>query len=165
MTWNSYVRCVLWLLSLFSGLSFLFFDVLFSMKILVWNCQGAASKGFHRAAKTFIMKCRTTVFALLETKISGEGTSRIYNQFGYDNWTSIEAVGFSGGIWTFWKEDIGVELKLSHPQFMLLDITDGKMRRWSIVVVYASPNQSLRMKLWSSLHADTMRIDTPWIAI
>lgn len=41
------------------------------MKIISWNCQGAAARSFLRAAKWIVSMEQPTILALYETKISG----------------------------------------------------------------------------------------------
>lgn len=135
------------------------------MKIIIWNCQGAKPKEFLQAAKNLIKTHRPMIFGLLETKMSGDGTDKICNNLGFDNWVRIEVVGFSGAIWVLWKEEVEVDISFSYPQFILLNITEARQRKWSLAVVYASPIQSLMRKLWDTLKANVLNINLLWVAI
>lgn len=56
-----------------------------------------------------------TVMALLETKISGSRANEVCKNLNFSNWVRIEAIGYSGGIWIFWKKDMDVSVCLMHP--------------------------------------------------
>lgn len=68
------------------------------MSIMIWNCQGAGSKEFIRAARLFINNHNLDVLALLETKISGNKANEVCKQLKFDSWFRIESIGYSGGI-------------------------------------------------------------------
>lgn len=58
--------------------------VLVSMKIIVWNCQGAASKRFFRAAMSIIKVHKPDCFCLLEPKMSGDNADKVCFKFGFE---------------------------------------------------------------------------------
>lgn len=45
--------------------------LLFLMKLLFWNCQGAATARFSRILKLFIAEYKPSDVALLETRVNG----------------------------------------------------------------------------------------------
>ncbi|XP_073019412.1 uncharacterized protein [Primulina eburnea] len=81
--------------------------------------KGAASKELNRVVKDIIKKFNPNVLGLLEPRVSGSHADDIGNKMGYDNWLRVEAMGFNGGIWIFWKDDLGLKIIYSHPQFVL----------------------------------------------
>lgn len=135
------------------------------MNILTWNCQGAASRSFLRAAKWIISSERPTIFALFETKVSGTKANEICNKLGFHHWVRVEAIGFSGGIWVMWNDNVTVDVIASNPQFLLANIHDGLGREYSIAFVYASPTPHLRRKLWDALSPECLGGKEPWLAI
>lgn len=46
------------------------------------------------------------MLVLMETRVHSIRAERIMQRTGYNKMTKVEAVGFSGGIWLFWKEDL-----------------------------------------------------------
>lgn len=44
---------------------------LFFMKVMTWNCQGAASKEFMSVLKNFVKHNKPEIIVLLEPRISG----------------------------------------------------------------------------------------------
>ncbi|XP_031124340.1 uncharacterized protein LOC116027055 [Ipomoea triloba] len=69
------------------------------MKVITWNCQGAASKSFLRVAKWLINKHHPDILCLVETKTSGCNADAICMKLGFEKWARVEALGFSGDIW------------------------------------------------------------------
>ncbi|KAA3473188.1 Endonuclease/exonuclease/phosphatase [Gossypium australe] len=46
----------------------------------------------------------------METQISGLKADRVIKIIGLPYWHRVEAVGYSGGIWVLWKDNIRVEV-------------------------------------------------------
>ncbi|XP_073051225.1 uncharacterized protein [Primulina eburnea] len=84
---------------------------------------------------------------------------------GYFHWLRVEAVGFSGGIWIFWKEEIHLEIISSHPQFVLARVEGIHRSPWFLSIVYGSPNGTLRKRLWQDLTKEKLNLDGPWLSI
>lgn len=132
---------------------------------LVWNCQGAASKTFRRTLKQILNVHKPSLLCLIEPKVSGNQANSICLNLGFDEWIRVEAVGFFGGIWVLWKNVHNIEIISTHPQFTTLQIDDKATFPWSISLVYGSPDQHLRRKLWSDLTAPNPDLHTPWLLV
>lgn len=91
------------------------FSLLVFMDFIVWNCQGAASKEFRRAARFLVQTYKPCMLALLKTKMPGVATDKVCKSLNFTNWVRVEAVGYSGGIWILWNEDISVTVKVTNP--------------------------------------------------
>lgn len=135
------------------------------MIVIAWNCQGAASKGFLRAAKELLRAHRPDFFACFEPKVAGIHADSICRKIGFRRWLRVEAVGYSGGIWIFWNDNWKVDVRLTHPQFVVLDISHGNEINKSLALVYASPSHQLRRKLWEGLSRSTGILNNEWLAI
>ncbi|XP_075508178.1 uncharacterized protein LOC142545090 [Primulina tabacum] len=135
------------------------------MNLMVWNCQGAASKELNRVLKDLIKKFNPSVLGLLEPRVSGSHADDICNKMGYDNWLRVEAVGFSGAIWIFWKDELGLKIIYSHPQFVLVRVDTGTSIPWFLSIVYGSPNATLRKRLWNDLTKEKLNIEGPWVSL
>ncbi|XVF58991.1 hypothetical protein PTKIN_Ptkin07bG0237900 [Pterospermum kingtungense] len=96
---------------MFIGL-FIFFIM---MNILVWNCQVAASKEFYYVLKDFIQKYKVNILGFLEPRVSRTQVDLVCKGIGFENWVRVQAVGFSGGIWLFWKEWFSVDIVYTYP--------------------------------------------------
>ena len=117
------------------------------MKMLIWNYNGTASKPFHRPVKDLIQNHKLVLLGLVETKIRGALANKVCRNLGFDYRVRVEAMGFSGGIWVFWKDDLLADIVKTHPQFVHMKIyAQGKPPRL-ISVIYGSPTPSLRKSL------------------
>lgn len=132
------------------------------MILMTWNCQGAGSKEFLRAAHLLINTHKLDILVLLETKVSGARANEVCKNLRFDSWFRIESIGYSGGIWILVKNPMNIALRYTHPQFAILDVNEGD-RNWNLVVVYASPDGGLREKLWSDLNQEKLGLTKSWL--
>ncbi|XP_019166615.1 PREDICTED: uncharacterized protein LOC109162348 [Ipomoea nil] len=100
---------------------------------------------------------------LFEPKVSGNHANAICSKLGFPNWIRVEAFGYSGGIWVFWKDSIHVSVFFTHPQFLLLQITEAGKPPWFFAPVYGSPVHHLRRRLWKYLNQTNRNISGPWL--
>lgn len=122
------------------------------IKVLSWNCRGASNPTFMRNLRDLIAIHKPTILALLETRVSGPVADRVCQQIGWGSWYRVEAAGFSGGIWIFWKEEV-VDVKVIHgqSQFVHLSIRTKDGDTWFLSVVYANPKPVERRLLWDEI--------------
>lgn len=64
------------------------------MRIIYWNCRGAASKKFYRHVYELINMYRPDV--VLETRVSSTRAQKVMNLGRFDNFSAAEARGFLG---------------------------------------------------------------------
>lgn len=134
-----------------------------SIKILVWNVQGVVNK--IPMVKEVIRVNTPTMLVLIETHLSGEQAERVCNKIGFTGRLRVEAQGFSGGIWMFWKaEEISVTSFGSHTQHLTVEIKKVGEDPWLFSAVYASRDSNLRRELWRELESVKQRYDGPWLA-
>ncbi|KAL2945366.1 Cyanidin 3-O-glucoside 5-O-glucosyltransferase [Bienertia sinuspersici] len=94
------------------------------ISFLVWNVQGAGSNAFLSALKELIRVNKPSVVALVETHMGGERAQYIATKIGFDGHLRVDATGFSGGIWLYWKMDaVTVSLVEQSNQYLTIDIS------------------------------------------
>ncbi|XP_038687586.1 uncharacterized protein LOC119986972 [Tripterygium wilfordii] len=125
----------------------------------------AASREFSRALKDLLRVHKPGILGLLETRVSGCHADQLCKQWCFDNWVRVEAAGFSGGIWVFWRDYYQVEVIKTHPQFLHLSVKNGNSHPWLLSVVYGSPDSSLRKLLWRDLNKEVLEIRGSWIVV
>lgn len=76
-----------------------------SIKIMMWNVQGARKLAFMATFKEIVRINKPNVVALVETHLSGKKAQRVCDRIGFSDQTRVEAQGFSGGIWLFWRRE------------------------------------------------------------
>lgn len=91
-----------------------------NLSIFSWNCQGCASSKFLRAFCEYNLEHNPDIVCLLKPQISGKKANAIIEKLGFDFSHRIESIGFAGGIWVGWKDNIRINIMHNHPQFMLL---------------------------------------------
>ena len=133
-------------------------------KIMIWNCQGAASSGFQRVFKSFIEINKPGMVVLLEPRISGLKAKLVIRSLKFQYSHRVEALGYSGGIWILWNDNWVVRIIRNHRQYVHLDIWDDSGFNFLFTPIYGSPQAKNRMELWSDLCAIASTVNGPWIA-
>ncbi|GLT84225.1 hypothetical protein SLE2022_024700 [Rubroshorea leprosula] len=160
--WNQELGC--WVMNSFSSIAW-------SMKVLSWNCQGAASNEFKRNAMEIIREHNPGIFIIMETKLAGDRAIEVARSLGLPKWELVDADGYAGGIWILWNDShfavdilnkgsqvIHALVKVcSHPNFVDFE--------WYISAVYVRPQFETRCKLWDNLREFSQVINGPWLAI
>lgn len=133
------------------------------MKIFIWNCQGATSRAFRRTVKNHLRDHKPCIACLLEPRVFGNHANDICFSLDFDKWLRVEAFGFSGDIWVLWKESILVEVLQTHPQFVTLRIKGQNNQPWIFLVVYGSPDFTLRKEQFLDLSIEMLHLQGAWL--
>lgn len=83
-----------------------------------WNCQGCRHVRFRNFLSEYRKGCTPNLAALFGTKISGSTTDKVIARLGFKNSFRVEAVGFAGGIWLLWNDDVLIKPLEVHNQFI-----------------------------------------------
>ncbi|XP_061367963.1 uncharacterized protein LOC133310979 [Gastrolobium bilobum] len=122
------------------------------MNFLVWNCRGAAKKTFRTSLSNFTRKHKIDLVAILEPRISGATAQKKIKQLGFNRFELEEAVGFSGGIWILWKDElVEIEFIEKNSQFIHMAVSNNAGSNFLLTVVYANPREDIREELWPNL--------------
>lgn len=135
-----------------------------SIKIMIWNVQGAGSQAFLTMLREVIRINNPTILALVETHISGDTAQKVCDRIGFSGQFRVDAQGFRGGIWLFWrKELVNVHVLDSHTQHITVEISKVGETPWIFSAIYASPGSNLKRELWEALEEAKRRFTGPWI--
>ncbi|XP_074318666.1 uncharacterized protein LOC141655485 [Silene latifolia] len=116
------------------------------------------------AIKDVVKTYKPTVLALVETHMDGDHAIKLGNILGYDGHSRVNAIGFRGGIWLYWKTDIvSIQPVTEHLQYMTLEISRNGEPPWFFSAVYASPDPSNRRELWVELEEFARNNNRPWL--
>ncbi|XP_021762980.1 uncharacterized protein LOC110727706 [Chenopodium quinoa] len=112
----------------------------------------AGNKEFLKVLREVVRINKPIVLALMETHM------------GYNGHTRIDAQGFSGGIWVYWKTKlVTVDPIEQRNQYITMEITKiGEEPRY-FSAIYASPDPSKRTELWNELAEFANRNNKPWL--
>lgn len=131
---------------------------------MVWNVHGAGSREFLAVLRELIRTHKPTVLALVETHMGGERAMKIASVLGYHGHTRVDARGFSGGIWVYWKPElVSVDTIDQNNHYITMEITKNGDTPWYFSVIYASPDPLKRQDLWQALQEFANSHNKPWL--
>ncbi|XP_074290990.1 uncharacterized protein LOC141617724 [Silene latifolia] len=137
-----------------------------AISLMTWNVQGAGSPAFLIMLKELIRVNNPQVLALVETHISGDVAQRICDRINFGGKTRVEAEGFSGGIWLFWRpEEVTVTPIIHHSQHITVEISRNGEIPWYYTAIYASPDSVKKEELWRNLEEFARTHNRPWLAM
>ncbi|XP_058752916.1 uncharacterized protein LOC131626114 [Vicia villosa] len=134
------------------------------IKLLVWNCRGAASKAFYRYSKQYMDLYKHDLYVVIETRSDPSKLTKPMKRLGFDDCISMKNVGYSGGICVAWKADkMVVNLLHKETQFIHCRIKEHVVKEWLFTAIYASPNDSIRGILWDKICSLSKDMTEPWL--
>ncbi|KAI8016425.1 hypothetical protein LOK49_LG05G03395 [Camellia lanceoleosa] len=74
------------------------------MKVLLWNCRGAANLHFRRHFHNLMNEHQPYLVVITETKIGRDRGKDICESLGFSKFEISEPVGFVDGIWLLWND-------------------------------------------------------------
>ncbi|XP_074288047.1 uncharacterized protein LOC141613204 [Silene latifolia] len=136
------------------------------LSLMTWNVHGAGSAAFLSMLKELIRVNNPHVLALVETHISGATAQRVYDRINFGGKTRVEAEGFSGGIWIFWRpEEVSVKPLIHNSQHITVEIGRVGEIPWYYTAVYASPETTKKELLWKDLEDFARTHNRPWLVM
>ncbi|XP_028786380.1 uncharacterized protein LOC114742276 [Neltuma alba] len=131
---------------------------------MIWNSRGTGTKTFPSLVQELKKHFCLDFLALLETRSDKLKTERRIGSLGFQEYTFIEAEGYSGGIWCLWNAGVRrVEVLERHRQYLHLYIETSRLEQWFMTIVYASPHVMGRHNLWNALQQLESGIHGPWL--
>ncbi|KAA3472428.1 reverse transcriptase [Gossypium australe] len=98
--------------------------------------------------RDLIKRHKPLIFVILETRVSPSRAKLVHSRVSLRGRHTVEAEGFSGGIWFFWDSDIiQVTILKSHAQFIHARVKQGDEPEWLFTAIYGSPNRQKRAEL------------------
>ncbi|GLT46247.1 hypothetical protein SLA2020_200180 [Shorea laevis] len=138
------------------------------MKILIWNCRGAANENFKRHVMDLKATHKPCMMLIMETKISGDRAKAIASNL-YPNFHVVDADGFAGGLWLLRDASrISVDIiadsgQAIHAIVKVCIQSSLPALDWFFSGVYGRPQFSLRSKLWQELRTLFPYFKGPWV--
>ncbi|XP_074274041.1 uncharacterized protein LOC141597474 [Silene latifolia] len=134
------------------------------IKFMVWNVQGTGNKKKINAIKEVVKTYKPSVLALVETHMGPDHAMKLGQILGYDGQSRVNAVGYSGEIWLYWRTNlITVTPVKEHEQYITVEVARNGEYPWFFSAVYASPDPSNRRELWSELENFAKTNNRPWL--
>ncbi|XP_021718083.1 uncharacterized protein LOC110685852 [Chenopodium quinoa] len=131
---------------------------------MIWNTQGTGSREFINVLKEIVRVNKPCVLALVETHMGGDHAQKIASILNYNGHTRVDAQGYSGGIWIYWKPElVKVDPITKHNQYITMMITRVGEIPWYFTAIYASPDPSKRSELWYEFRKFADNNNQPWL--
>ncbi|XP_028089100.1 uncharacterized protein LOC114289558 [Camellia sinensis] len=137
------------------------------MKVLLWNCRGAASPHFRRHFFTLVNEYHPHLVILTETRVGGTRGKTLSENLGFSNVHISDPIGFAGGIWLLWNDlEIACEVLLTTEQEIHAWIkVPSNPSPWLLSAIYASPHYNHRCILWDNLMLLSATHSSPWLML
>ncbi|XP_074284000.1 uncharacterized protein LOC141608557 [Silene latifolia] len=133
---------------------------------MTWNVQGAGNPALFSMLTELIRINNPQVLVLLETHISGDVAQKVCDRIHFSGKTRVDAEGFRGGIWMFWRaESITVTPVIHHSQHITVEVARRGDIPWYFSAIYASPDTIRKEELWEDLEVFARTHDRPWLAM
>ncbi|XP_021762943.1 uncharacterized protein LOC110727671 [Chenopodium quinoa] len=125
--------------------------------------EGTGNKEFLSVLREIVRINKPIVLALVETHMGGDHADRVATILGYNGHTRVDAQGFSGGIWVYWKPElVTVDPIEQANQYITMQITKVGEEPWYFSAIYTSPDPSKRTELWDAPLDFANRNNKPW---
>ncbi|XP_038972705.1 uncharacterized protein LOC120104884 [Phoenix dactylifera] len=123
------------------------------MRVLAWNCRGAAKPSFMSSFKRLVQVHCPEICVLSETRLSGEGLARLRRRLGRDWETyAVEPRGLSRGILLLWRHGVATfDVFHNCSQQVVMVVSAPDAPPWVLCGVYASTNYRVRRVLWQEI--------------
>lgn len=146
------------------SLFFLLVIMTVQINIVIWNCRGAAKRGFGSFIKDLRNSYKFSMLVLLEPKLSGTKADKVAKSFGFDGEFIIDSDGFVGGVWVFWDSSVWkVDVFYYDKQMVHLKVVGQGGNEWFFSACYARPQRSLKTELWNALKNISGSCHSLWV--
>lgn len=134
--------------------------------MLYWNTCGIGNKGIVSHLSYLVRLYKLNLVAITEPKISGDNAPRTCRRLGFECWHREEAQGLSRGLWVLWnKSNFKIQVLVSNPQFIHMEINQINGESWLCTVVYRNPNGMLGRNFWQESADLANNIQGPWLVL
>ncbi|XP_057452371.1 uncharacterized protein LOC130744196 [Lotus japonicus] len=139
--------------------------MLVMMNWLIWNCRGAGKKNFVSFVKDCTRIYNLGFVAILEPRIGNFRADQVIKRLGFECVVKADPVGYSGGIWCCWKPSvISIRVINVSRHCIHLHVDPNNQGGWFMSIIYAHPQESLRLSLWEELKSYKNQLQGPWCA-
>ena len=125
------------------------------MSLLSWNCRG--SGGSLRSCKMkhlarLMSSTHAQVTFISETRNSRITANELNNHFLISDSFVVPAVGFSGGLWVMWTDDVDVNIvSFSHFYVLACVVQKSSASSFNLVCVYGDPHHQQTNSIWNDV--------------
>ncbi|KAL2931584.1 hypothetical protein RDABS01_036994 [Bienertia sinuspersici] len=136
------------------------------MSVLLWNCRGAARKGFRRNLWQLYRDHKPDFVILTETRVNLNSAKYWLEEFPFNSMEVVEPIGFTGGIIILWNEGVNkFEVFCKDDRFLHGSIQVCSSYSFLFTAVYAPTKHSQRIAIWKKIENIATSIALPWLCI
>ena len=126
------------------------------MSIGFWNIRGANRKNALAECKDFCKSSKIKILMLCEVKVQAPPSLAIARKCGFEYFNFVPPIGFSGGLWVFWRDcnvnPFNLAVVYKDSRFLVCSINFGKINvPFLIVFIYAPTQQNQKAQFWEDL--------------
>ena len=88
----------------------------------------------------------------------------ICKKIGFKNWIILGSVGYSGGIWVFWNENLTIDIIQTNPHYLIADQT-GNLTTLTLLLCLCKPFPPVKKRLWNDLCQRRLQFSGPWLSV
>ncbi|GKV14797.1 hypothetical protein SLEP1_g25615 [Rubroshorea leprosula] len=140
------------------------------VKIISWNCRGAAKHNFHSSAMDLKRTHNPAIMLVVETKLSGEDARSQAASLGFAKSFVVNSNGLAGGLWLLWDDAAVVVDIVSYSDqaiHAIIKVCNNPSFPidWFLSGIYGRPQIATRTLLWNELSTIAENISMPWMMI
>ncbi|XP_050379671.1 uncharacterized protein LOC126797023 [Argentina anserina] len=134
--------------------------------IFFWNAQGAGGEKFRSSIQDLVKMNKVDLLIVCEPRIQFSSAKKCLLSLGFTDFEAMEANGSSGGIWFLWNRN-KITINIFDPNFQSISvkISWNGSHTWLLMGIYASPYNTSRSGLWTSLDDLIKKHNLPWILV
>ncbi|GKV49249.1 hypothetical protein SLEP1_g56010 [Rubroshorea leprosula] len=142
-----------------------------SMKIISWNCRGAAKQSFQSSAMDLKRIHNPCIMLILETKISEDHAIAKARALGFPHFHCVDSDGLAGGLWILWNDSkvtldiVSTNAQAIHAIVKVRNHPSLSSDTWFLSGIYGRPVYEIRTMLWQELRYLSIMISCSWILI
>ncbi|GKV08919.1 hypothetical protein SLEP1_g20489 [Rubroshorea leprosula] len=139
-----------------------------NMKIVSWNCRGAANQNFLNHVLELKRIHSPAIMLIMETKLNGERAHTLASRI-FPDCHVVDSDGLAGGLWLLWdvnKVNIDIVFSSSQAIHAVVKVCNHSVisnSDWFFSGVYGRPHFDIRSLLWHELSDMAKHVNIPWI--
>lgn len=136
------------------------------MRIISWNCCGAGKPEFRNHVRYLKQTYNPHALFIMETRISEERAAQVAPNLGFPCNSRVPTVGFSGGLWLLWDNNlVDIDITAHNQQLIHCIVKFSEYHEWLFTAMYARPNERTTEFLPKSMKQVKATNTLPWLVM
>lgn len=120
--------------------------------IISWNCRGIGVAQTVRALRDLVSRYTPSIIFLCETKAKKNKLDHLCRALSFDKCFVVDAVGRSGGLALFWKDNVSISILSSCKNFIHSRVNINAMNfDFLLTGVYGDIDAICRRRIWDKI--------------